>query len=133
MDSFITVGAGAIAGVVADVATHPLSTIKTRLQVEGAQSAAAAQAKRPNPISMLLRVGSQEGMAALFRGVGVVVAAAAPGQALYFTGYEATKAFMPKDAGLSSFASGVSAQLCGALAWVPMDGKYLFWPHIPLS
>ena len=47
--------------------------------------------------------------------------AAAPGQALYFTGYEAVKKITPPNDGLSSFASGVAAQLCGALAWVPMD------------
>jgi hypothetical protein len=87
--------------------------------VEGAR-AELAHAARPDPLSMLVRVGRQEGAAALFRGVGVVVAAAAPGQALYFSGYEAAKALAPKDSGLSSFGSGVAAQLCGALAWVPM-------------
>jgi hypothetical protein len=63
--------AGAVSGVIADVSTHPLSTVKTRLQVEGAQT---PRGTRMNPIAMLLRVGSVEGASALFRGVGVVVA-----------------------------------------------------------
>ena len=31
-----TLAAGAISGALADVATHPISTVKTRLQVQGA-------------------------------------------------------------------------------------------------
>lgn len=88
METLLNLAAGAISGVVADVVTHPLSTVKTRLQVEGAQASfsaaassssssaatAAAAAARPNPIMMLHRIWATEGMAALFRGVGVVVA-----------------------------------------------------------
>ena len=35
MDSLLS---GSIAGIVADVATHPLGTVKTRLQVQGASA-----------------------------------------------------------------------------------------------
>ena len=31
--------AGAVSGIIADVVTHPLSTVKTRLQCQGAASA----------------------------------------------------------------------------------------------
>jgi hypothetical protein len=89
METLLNLAAGAISGVVADVLTHPLSTVKTRLQVEGAQatfsaaSAAhgaklAAASGRPNPVVMLHRIWATEGMVALFRGVGIVVAGASP-------------------------------------------------------
>lgn len=116
-DTIANLCAGAISGIMADVSTHPLSTVKTRLQVEGAQSGRGA---RVNPISLLLHIGSKEGAGALFRGVGVVVAAAAPGQAMYFTGYEFVKK-TTQNSPFASFASGVAAQLCGSLIWVPMD------------
>jgi hypothetical protein len=88
METLLNLAAGAISGVVADVLTHPLSTVKTRLQVEGAQATfsaaaasaqagaktAAAAAARPNPVVMLHRIWATEGMVALFRGVGIVVA-----------------------------------------------------------
>jgi len=35
--------AGSISGVLADMITHPLSTIKTRLQCQGAASASAVR------------------------------------------------------------------------------------------
>lgn len=54
--------------------------------------------------------------------MGIVIAAAAPGQALYFAGYEAVRALSSdKSNGLVNFGAGVCAQLCGSLAWVPMD------------
>ena len=45
---------------------------------------------------------------------------AAPGQALYFAGYEAARAIGDKSA-LANFLAGGCAQLAGSLAWVPMD------------
>ena len=49
-----------------------------------------------------------------------MLAAAAPAQGLYFVGYESSKSMLPKTP-WSSFVAGVCAQLCGSVAWVPMD------------
>lgn len=61
-----------------------------------------------------------EGVASFYTGLGAVLAAAAPAQALYFVGLEASKAVLPDNAA-ASFVAGVGAQLCGSVAWVPMD------------
>jgi solute carrier family 25 (mitochondrial citrate transporter), member 1 len=113
---------GAIAGVFADVLTHPFSTIKTRLQVQGATSAVSNGATEiySGPISALISICRKEGFRSLYKGVGVVVVAAAPSQALYFGGYETVKR-LAGDHPMSIFAAGCAAQLCGSLAWVPMD------------
>jgi len=113
---------GAVAGVFSDVLTHPFSTIKTRLQVQGATSAISNGATEiySGPISALTSICRKEGFRSLYKGVGVVVVAAAPSQALYFGGYETVKR-LAGDHPLSIFAAGCAAQLCGSLAWVPMD------------
>ena len=41
-------------------------------------------------------------------------------KALYFCGLEACKAVLPTHPA-ASFMAGVGAQLCGSVAWVPMD------------
>lgn len=113
---------GAIAGVVSDVLTHPFSTIKTRLQVQGATASVSGGATEiySGPISALISICRKEGIKSLYKGVGVVVVAAAPSQALYFGGYETVKR-LAGDHPLSIFGAGCAAQLCGSLAWVPMD------------
>ena len=44
-----------------------------------------------------------------------VVASAAPAQGLYFVGYDAARAALPRDYALSNFAAGCAAQLCGRI------------------
>ena len=110
--------AGSVSGILADVATHPLSTIKTRLQCTGAElSKNHAKVSFFTGFRTVLR---QEGVAALYRGVGIVCAVAAPGQALYFAGYEAARALGDKSP-IANFIAGGCAQLTGSLVWVPMD------------
>ena len=118
MDSLIS---GSIAGIVADVATHPLGTVKTRLQVQGAS--ASSLTRYGGVAQGLTRILTKEGVGALYKGVGVVVATAAPAQGLFFLGNdkarEALRPHLPATA--ASFAAGCVAQLCGSLCWVPMD------------
>ena len=118
MDSLLS---GSIAGIVADVATHPLGTVKTRLQVQGAS--ASSLTRYGGVAQGLTRILSREGVGALYKGVGVVVATAAPAQGLFFLGddtaREALRPHLP--AAAASFAAGCVAQLCGSLCWVPMD------------
>ena len=74
MDSLL---AGSMAGIVADLVTHPLGTIKTRLQVQGAGSGSAALAQYSGVGQAGARILATEGFGALYRGIGVVVATAA--------------------------------------------------------
>jgi hypothetical protein len=62
-----------------------------------------------------------EGVLSLYKGIGVVVGAAAPAQALYFTGYEAFKALNFNNNIVGSFGAGCFAQFCASVIWVPMD------------
>lgn len=61
-----------------------------------------------------------EGVSSFFKGVGAVVGGAPFASALYFAGVEATHN-MTQGSALGDFMSGVIGQLCGSLAWVPMD------------
>ena len=61
--------AGSVSGILADVATHPLSTIKTRLQCTGAE--VSKQHARTSFLTNFRNVLKEEGVGALYRGVGV--------------------------------------------------------------
>ncbi|CAK9003769.1 unnamed protein product [Durusdinium trenchii] len=65
---------------------------------------------------------TEEGPVTLYRGLGAVLVGAAPAQGLYFGGYETAKRFLGGgQSGIGNFSAGIFAQLCGSLAWVPMD------------
>jgi solute carrier family 25 iron transporter 28/37 len=117
--------AGAVAGAIADCFTHPLSTVKTRLQCQGAMlkdgaGGSAGGVFYKGPISGMAFIARTEGFRSLYKGIGIVVAGAAPGQALYFAGYETVKRVGGSHP-VTNFLGGVTAQICGSLAWVPMD------------
>jgi len=116
-----TLIAGSLAGVVADVATHPLSTVKTRLQVQGAAMGGKEIARYAGPLHALGSVASKEGVSALYKGLGITVAGAAPAQGLYFAGYDLFRAVLGRTDPATNFLAGNFAQLCGSLVWVPMD------------
>lgn len=112
--------AGCAAGVIADVLTHPLSTVKTRLQVQGSgggQHGAIAYRGTSHALWTVLRT---EGPLSLYSGMGAVLVGSAPAQGLYFGAYEAAKSVMGGSS-TGNFAAGVCAQLCGSVVWVPMD------------
>ena len=115
-DILLQMASGAIAGATADILTHPLSTVKTRLQCQGAmQSGTGVHYK--GPISGMINIVRIEGIRSLYKGLGVVVYGAAPGQALYFSGYEAVKS-IGGSSPLTNFIGGIAAQIGGSLAWV---------------
>lgn len=70
---------------------------------------------------------SSEGVRAFYKGFGAVAAMTMPAHALYFGGYEASKLFLQpsrSDAEKSPwvhFTSGLFADICGSIIWVPMD------------
>lgn len=113
---------GCISGIIADVATHPVSTVKTRLQVQGCGGGQHGAVKYSGVTSAFWQILKAEGPVALYRGLGGVIFAAAPAQGMFFGGYEAAKAVLGKgQSSAGNFAAGVFAQLCGSLCWVPMD------------
>jgi hypothetical protein len=119
---FQQVASGALSGIVADVVTHPLSTVKTRLQVQGSGGSAHGAVAYRGVTHAFWQIATTEGPMALYRGLGIVLVAATPGQALYFAGYELAKnKFGRGDSSIGNFMAGSCAQLCGSLAWVPMD------------
>lgn len=94
--------------------------MKTRLQCQGAAGAGGKIPLYKGFFSGFAHIVKNEGALSLYRGLGIVVAAAAPGQALYFAGYESVRAVTVSNP-ISNFGAGVCAQLLGSLAWVPMD------------
>eukprot|EP00931_Biecheleriopsis_adriatica_P014087 TRINITY_DN11572_c0_g1_i2.p1 TRINITY_DN11572_c0_g1~~TRINITY_DN11572_c0_g1_i2.p1 ORF type:complete len:254 (+),score=38.99 TRINITY_DN11572_c0_g1_i2:35-796(+) len=113
---------GSLAGITADVITHPLSTIKTRIQVQGSGGGSHGATTYGGVCSGLLQILRAEGPVALYRGLGAVLFGAAPAQGLYFGGYETAKGFLGGgQSGIGNFSAGICAQLCGSLVWVPMD------------
>lgn len=67
----------------------------------------------------------QEGVSAFYKGFGAVALMTMPAHALYFGGYEATKAVLqPKTENKSAwvhFTAGFVADVCGSIIWAPMD------------
>jgi len=114
--SWIIAG-GAISGILADAVTHPMSTAKTRLQVQ-----------RNNELRGLFHaltsIAQKEGWRKLYTGFGVTVMTG-PARALYFGGYEFAKIqggkILGNDHPFVALTSGLFAQFCGSLLWVPMD------------
>ena len=99
----------------------PVGTVKTRLQVQGAS--ASSLTRYGGVAQGLTRILTKEGVGALYKGVGVVVATAAPAQGLFFLGNDTARSSLRPHlpAAAASFAAGCVAQLCGSLCWVPMD------------
>eukprot|EP00928_Gymnodinium_smaydae_P046314 TRINITY_DN3084_c0_g2_i2.p1 TRINITY_DN3084_c0_g2~~TRINITY_DN3084_c0_g2_i2.p1 ORF type:complete len:292 (-),score=47.33 TRINITY_DN3084_c0_g2_i2:115-990(-) len=119
LDGAFQAACGSAASVFADVATHPLSTVKTRLQVQG--SGGGTPVYR-GVLHGLFRITKSEGPLSLYRGLAAVMVGAAPAQGLYFCGYEAAKKHCGGgSSSAGNFVAGLCAQLCGSLCWVPVD------------
>lgn len=101
-----------------DVVTHPISTLKTRLQVQGAGAGGSTSAAiaRYNSIAHAAEsIVRTEGVGTLYKGLGITIMAAAPAQGLYFVGYDIFRAWTPRDDPITNFVAGCFAQLCGSL------------------
>jgi hypothetical protein len=113
--------AGAAAGLVCDAFVHPMDTIRCRLQVERGNSMRFGGSIG----GAFMRIIQNEGIRSLYKGFGIVSVFTIPAHALYYTGYETSKGFLVTQWGENSrsvyFASGMCAELCGALLWCPMD------------
>jgi hypothetical protein len=87
--SLAAVLAGSAAGLTADACTHPIDTLRTRLQVQN-RHAHGAYTSTWNAFTRT-RI---EGMRSFYRGFSVVATFTVPAHALYFVGYEAGKRYL---------------------------------------
>ena len=124
---------GAASGLLARFFTHPLDTVKARLQVQSAVSGrAAGRAPQPLPYAgtadALRKLARAEGVAGFYRGFSAVATAVPLASAVYFGGYELTKSLLQSSEGGAALppsavyvASGVVAQACAGVVYCPMD------------
>jgi hypothetical protein len=129
---WISVAAGALAGLFSDALVHPIDTVRTRLQV---QQRASSLAQYTSATDAFIKIIKHEGASKLYKGFGAVAAGTIPGHALYFSGYEWSKHALRSythhsDSGTikskwheisGHLMAGFMADIAGALAWTPQD------------
>ena len=125
--------AGGISGLVSRFATHPMDTLKTQMQVQGAVAGAAGGARGAGAASLaryrgvfdgIGKILAREGPVGLYRGFGAVVTAAPFASAAYFGGYETAKRLVPESAlgpSAAYLVSGMLAQSFAGVVYTPMD------------
>ena len=123
--------AGAFSGLAARCLTHPLDTVKARLQVQAACGLRGAPRPYAGALDCLAKVLAQEGVPGLYRGFAAVLAAAPLASAVYFGTYEGVKTRLRdpgsgrQSSGLGATSAyllaGVVAQAAAGLVYTPMD------------
>jgi len=103
--------AGGLSGFTSRFATHPLDTIKTQMQVQGAvaakggvgvgggrgaATAAASTAGYRGVLDGAAKILAREGPIGFYRGFGAVVTGVPFASAAYFGGYESAKILVPE-------------------------------------
>ena len=123
-----TMLAGAAAGALPRVVTHPLDTCKARIQV---RTPSASVGLRAGLVAEIGRTARGEGIRALYRGFPTAFWGAAPAGCLYFGAYEASKALLSPGGALGGvlgdsstsvhLLSGLLAEAASCVLWVPID------------
>ncbi|KAF0852956.1 mitochondrial solute carrier family 25 (mitochondrial iron transporter) member 28/37 [Andalucia godoyi] len=136
--------AGGGAGAIADCFTHPLDTIRARLQTlqtipsSSSLSSSSIMLRKPTLVTSFVSLAKTEGIRGLYRGFAAAILGTVPAHALYFGGYELSRSYLvdlrrPAGSNSASAAgshrgdwmdhavSGLVAELGGALVWVPAD------------
>eukprot|EP01095_Lingulamoeba_sp_RSL-Kostka_P011206 TRINITY_DN41_c2_g1_i1.p1 TRINITY_DN41_c2_g1~~TRINITY_DN41_c2_g1_i1.p1 ORF type:complete len:324 (-),score=82.65 TRINITY_DN41_c2_g1_i1:1251-2222(-) len=143
-EGLIEFGSGATAGLIADLCSHPLDTIRARLQ-SGVFVIGENKVKnnkiienvinKPkiyrNTFHAIYNVAKNEGIKGLYSGFSSVGLLTVPAHAIYFYTYERSKRIFDemkigeKDLkeypNTTYFVSGFIAEMFGALVWTPMD------------
>lgn len=110
---------GLFSGSMAKMITHPIDTLKARVQVE-----TKANEKMSHALKTLVQ---KEGLAGLYRGIGVAVLGSLPANVLYFGTYEFCKKhllflnYFQGSEFLKYFISGICAETVACLIYVPVD------------
>jgi len=121
-----TMLAGAAAGALPRILTHPLDTCKARIQV---RTPSASAKLRGGLIAELVHSARSEGVRSLYRGFPTAFWGAAPAGCLYFGCYEACKDALspyvgPAGSGSAATAhllAGLVAEAASCVLWVPID------------
>ncbi|KAG2425233.1 hypothetical protein HXX76_013818 [Chlamydomonas incerta] len=112
-------GAGAVAGVALSFILGPTELVKCRMQVAG------SSARYPGgPLQVLREAVASEGwVRGLTRGLGATMAREVPGNAVFFTSYEAARRFLGRTSDAPGVTTGgvglpeaITAVLCGGAA-----------------
>ncbi|GJQ14736.1 hypothetical protein GpartN1_g6527.t1 [Galdieria partita] len=109
---------GALSGLIADSSTHPLDTLRVRVQCVRKDHCL------PSSFQLFKLCLQQESWKGLYRGFGAVVAFSIPAHALYFASYENVKRVLERrgvNEEISPTVAGVAAEFCGGLLWTPQD------------
>ncbi|GJD12501.1 Mitochondrial substrate carrier family protein E [Galdieria sulphuraria] len=109
---------GALAGLIADSSTHPLDTLRVRVQCVRKDHCP------PSSFQLFKLCLQHESWKGLYRGFGAVVAFSIPAHALYFASYENAKRALEKrgvNEEISPTMAGVAAEFFGGLLWTPQD------------
>jgi len=121
--------AGASAGAVGKLATHPIDTCKSLVQSGNNAATSAVQAFRST--------WARGGLAGLYRGIGAVLVGGTPAAMIYLTSYEVTKKYMAENTPFPGPAihltGGMLAEAISCVVFVPVDvikeRMQVFQPH----
>ena len=122
----------AAAGILARCTTHPLDTVKSRLQADTNKSL-----YKGGPLDAIRQTFKSEGISGFYRGFGAVIIGGTPGTIAYLCSYDLCKekisnivygddnANQQQTKGngnfLIHFVSGISAETIACLIYVPVD------------
>lgn len=119
----------AAAGILSRISTHPLDTVKARLQADHQKQ------RYKGPFDGLKRTYTSEGVKGLYRGFSTVIVGGTPGTILYLCSYDIFKERIFSFQGYGShdgtarsedsfgvhFASGLLAEAVACTVYVPVD------------
>lgn len=110
--------AGIISTSVAKIMTHPLDTIKSKLQIHKSEF---------ETIRNIFKLTyKNEGIRGFYKGLNITLLGTIPASALYFGSYEFAKKYLTKTSNtnkdyLIHFCSGMFAELIACIIFVPVD------------
>ena len=111
----------ALSGVLSRLVCHPLDTLKSKLQYDNGSSFSGT-------LDALYKTYASDGIRGFYRGLGVAIIGGAPGVCLYLSSYDTCKDlliknsyFMAANPFVSYLCSGMIAEACSCLVFVPVD------------
>jgi len=118
--------AGGVSGVAARLLTHPMDTVKTQMQVQGAVAAAGGnRALHYRGVAdAVAKIVANEGVRGFYRGFGAVFTGIPFASGAYFGGYEGAKMLVPADAfgpTATYIVTGMLAQSLSGVVYTPLD------------
>ncbi|RKP34907.1 mitochondrial carrier domain-containing protein, partial [Dimargaris cristalligena] len=104
-----------LAAVASRLCTHPLDTIKTRIQADQGQV-------QPNWRTVVRHTLTTEPVRSLYRGLPVALGFSIPALTTYLTTYEAVKEGLHHHHSMGNYAvSAMCAEMLSGLIWTPME------------